>query len=175
MSMNEANDFLNEYGGPMLPIVAFEQIGNIIVGKIVGTARVRTQTQDGGVESKVLAIPLEVVDGSSIPCGKAGDRRPAQRGEQVALWVKAGGMASALQDALNKVHAPGLSVGGTLAMKYTGDGARSPGKSPPKQYLAQYLPPVASVGLDDLLPAGGPTAGNAGDVASPPVTQEELF
>lgn len=168
--MNEATEFLSEYGGPMLPIVAFEQIGNTVRGKILTTPRVKTQTMDN-VEQKVLAISLEVIDGTNIPCGKAGERRPAQVGEHVALWIKAGGMASALGDAVNRTGGGDIAVGGTLAMRYTGDGQRSGSKSPPKQYQAAYTPPVQSVGLDDLLGPTGPTGPSGGTV----VTTEELF
>ena len=69
------------------------------------------------------------------------------------LFVK-GQMQKAVREALKAAGVKSLEIGGTLAVKYTGDGAPSkPGFNGPKLYAAQYKAAPVSAGLsaDELL------------------------
>lgn len=148
---NNADQWLRDNGANTYPACAFEAIGATIVGRVIDTPRVVTTTMDGAQQESYV-IGVEVLDNTNINIGKAGERRPAAVGDEAAIWVKRGGMANALQAAVFNAGAQGVAVGGTIAIRYTGDGQRSPGKSPPKQYQCQYAPPVAQVSVADLFP-----------------------
>lgn len=67
------------------------------------------------------------------------------------LYVK-GAMLKAIQGAVRTAGAKTIEEGGTLAVKYTGDGTPSKkGLNPPKQYEAQYKAPTGGVDAGDLL------------------------
>lgn len=132
-------------GGSGNPGVAFDEIGAKVKGTIVGEPR-QVDTQYG----ERLVIELVATDGCTATAGE--NRAPIAAGDEVTLWVKPGAMARALKDALVKVNAPGLEDGAILALAYTADGERKPGKNPPKLYAAAYERPKAAVGIgDDLL------------------------
>lgn len=181
MSM-DANQWLHDNGTPTYPACAFESVGATIIGRVIDTPRVVTTTMDGA-EQQSYVIGVDVLDGTIINIGKAGERRPAAPGDEAAIWVKRGNMANELQAAVARAGAQGVAIGGTVAIQYIGDGTRSPGKSPPKQYRCQYAAPVVQVGLADLIP--GVSASPAPMVTTPsqpfnpqPVTPQpvpELF
>lgn len=138
MTMNDAMEFLNtSSGGGGYPSAKFANVGDSVKGVIVGTPRVVTtpNIQSGDPEKK-LVIEMCTDDG-----------------EMVALWVKAGWMATAVRDAVTKSGATGLLEGGTLVVKYSADGEqKKAGFNPPKIYEAAYKPPAPSgVNVDDLL------------------------
>lgn len=72
-----------------------------------------------------------------------------------------GNMLKALRDAFQKAKVK-PAIGGTLAVKYTGDGeAKRRGLNPPKLYAAQYAPPVGGM---DLLDEPAPAKPSASDL-----------
>lgn len=81
---------------------------------------------------------------------REGDNDDGQR----AIYAK-GNMQNAVRDAIKKAEATKIDVGGTLAVKYEKDGDKTnPAFDPPKEYVAQYKPPVestTSVSADELL------------------------
>lgn len=168
--MSNADRWLQENGGEVHPACAFEAIGQVIVGRVIDTPRIIETTMDGRTtENYVVAV--EVLTGTSIPAGKAGERRAAQVGEKVSIWIKPGNMAAALRTAVSRAGANGVAIGGTLAVKYAGDGERSPGKSPPKLYSAKYEAPAVSVPVPDDLASN--IQPNSAVPAAPP--SDELF
>lgn len=70
-----------------------------------------------------------------------------------AIYVK-GNMQAAVRDAIKAAGAAKIEVGGTLAVKYVGDGEPPKrGLNAPKEYKAKYDPPApgtAAVAADDL-------------------------
>ncbi|MGZ4610440.1 MAG: hypothetical protein ACXV2H_09310 [Actinomycetes bacterium] len=89
-----------------------------------------------------------------------------------SLYVK-GAMQAAVKDAIRKAGARGLEVGGTIAVKYTGDGvAKQRGMNPPKQFAAQYVAPTAKA-VDDFLAT--PEPASAAPAASKPVDTDPPF
>lgn len=62
-----------------------------------------------------------------------------------SLYVK-GNMLAALRKALGKNE---LQTGGTLAVKYTGDGEKKGNLNAPKLYACRYEAPVQSITLPD--------------------------
>lgn len=72
---------------------------------------------------------------------------------QRAIYVK-GNMQAAVRDAIKSAGAAKIEVGGTLAVRYSGDGEPPKrGLNAPKEYKAKYEPPTAqttAVDPDDL-------------------------
>jgi hypothetical protein len=70
-----------------------------------------------------------------------------------AIFVR-GNMQQAVRDAIKSAGVDKIQAGGTLAVKYTGDGTKTKAAyNAPKQYAAQYKPPVAqsdAIDADDL-------------------------
>lgn len=147
---NDSNDWLRQNSGSSYPAVAFETVGAVIAGKIIETPRV-VDSEFDGKSTQSLVVAVEATEGTTIRSGKADSRVDTAVGDKVSIWIKAGAMATAVQKALSAASATGLQEGGTLAVQYTGDGERKPGKNPPKLYAAQYKAPVASVSLAGLV------------------------
>lgn len=135
----------NNSGGSGNPGVAFDEIGAKVKGTIVGEPR-QVDTEYG----ERLVIELVAAEGCTATKGP--DRDPIAKGDETTLWVKPGAMARALKEALVEAGAPGLEEGATLALAYTADGEKKPGKNPPKLYKAAYERPKTAVAIgDDLL------------------------
>jgi hypothetical protein len=125
--------------------VYFGTIGNVIKGRITKTPQA-VNTQYG----ERLVVEIECTGGDCL-VGTEGSEGPAKIGETYAIWLKAGAMARAVRDAIAAAGASGLAEGGILAVQYTGDGEKRPGKNPAKLYAAQYQAPVAAVALGESL------------------------
>lgn len=161
---NPTDQWLRDNGGASYPAVSFEHIGAVIVGRVIDEPRIVETSMDGTAQTSYV-VGVEVLQGTIITIGKVGERRPAAVGDEASIWFKRGNMASELTSALTRAGAQGIAVGGTIAVKYIGDGPRSPGKNPPKQYQVQYVAPVVQIGLGDLIPGGGaqPNIGQGGN------------
>jgi hypothetical protein len=146
-------------GGSGNPAVAFEAIGATIVGRITDEPRV-VESEFEGKTSESLVIDLEVMPGTNIRAGKVDERDVVQPGATVSVWLKAGAMARAVMEACRKAGTEGLAEGGILALQYTANGERKPGKNPPKLYAAEYQKPTPVVAV------GGSLLGGASDQTS---------
>lgn len=136
----------NTGGGDGNPGVYFGTPGMKVIGKIADTPK-EVDTQYGAR----LVVELVAVDGSTALKGTEGVDGVIEAGDEVTLWVKPGLMAAAIRTAITAAGADGLSEGDTLAVQYTGDGEKKPGKNPPKIYAAQYQPAKAAVSVDSLI------------------------
>lgn len=135
----------NNSGGSGNPGVAFDDIGAKVKGTIAAEPR-QVDTQYG----ERLVIELIAADGCTATAGE--NRAPITAGDEITLWVKPGAMARAIKEAIDNADAKGLEEGATIAVQYTGDGEKKPGKNPPKLYKAAYERPKAAVPVgDDLL------------------------
>lgn len=157
MSAPTADQFL--MGGGVLS-AKFERIGDTVRGKITEEPEVRQQTDlntgdlkfwpDGRPQNQlVVTIQTDLREDGDDD----GKRR---------IYVKGKSMTESLRDAVRQAGAKGLEVGGTLAVKYVGDGEPTKkGFNPPKQYAAQYERPVAR-GQQDFFaqPQGGQQPGS---------------
>lgn len=124
---------------------AFPEVGTVVRGVILA-ADIRDQTEMGtgeiktyadGNPMKQLVITLQTALRDADDEDDDGTRRLYARGAMIA--------------AIRKVTPDGLRLGGTLAVKYTGNGvAAQKGWNPPKEYRAQYEPPA--VAFDDNVP-----------------------
>lgn len=143
---NNSTDWLNKNSNSSGSAgVYFGTPGNVIKGKILEQPKA-VETQYG----ERLVIEIECTGGDCL-VGTEGSEGVAQVGETYAIWVKGGAMARALREAIAAVGAAGLAEGGTVAIQYTGDGDKKPGKNPPKLYAAQYQAPVAAVAVGESL------------------------
>lgn len=136
MSIDNSVDALLSGGGTT---AKFPTIGTTIKGTVV-SATSQQQTDFATREPKFwtdgkpmmeLVITLETAERDPDDANDDGNRR---------LYVK-GKMLEALRAALAGRK---LEAGGTLAVKYTGDGEAKAGMNPPKVYKAEYQPPTAT-------------------------------
>lgn len=133
--MSEADEFLKANSGSKYPAFKFQNVGDTAAGTIIDEPKVveRPNLNDGKLE-KQLIINLQ-----------------PDNGEPGTLWVRAGLMAAAIQEAVNDVDAEGLQEGGRLAVQFSGT---RPSKfpQPAKEFRAQYQAPQPStVAVGDLL------------------------
>lgn len=156
-----AEQFLLGGGGKS---AKFETVGATVTGKIAASPQVRQQTDissgaaltwDNGDPKMQLVVQLQTTehlddeDDGMRNLYVKGSKDPASKSMHAAV-------AAAVQNA----GAKGLEVGGTLTVKYVGDGvSKTRGFNPPKQYEATYQAPDASEFL------GGVTAQQAAPVA----------
>jgi hypothetical protein len=143
MSMDWLND--NSGGGDDGPGLYFGKVGQKVIGVITATPRqVNTQYGDR------LVIALKVSEGSDALKGALGADGAVSTGEDVALWVKPGQMASALREALQTAGVKGLAEGDTLAVQFVEE--QNTGKpSPLKVYRAQYIAAKTAVAVDSIV------------------------
>jgi hypothetical protein len=142
--MTMSDWFSENSGGSGNPGVAFDAVGQKVVGTIISTPRPQ-ETQYGNR----LVVDITAVEGSTAVAGE--QHAPIVAGQDYTIWVKPGAMARAIKDALTAAGAPGLQEGGVLAVAYSADGERKPGKNPPKLYTAQYKAVVAAVAVTESL------------------------
>jgi hypothetical protein len=138
---SSADDFLS--GG--IPSAKFNDIGVMHQGVItafeVGQQRDINTGQPkfwpDGKPCEQMVITIQTKERDSAIDDDDGERR---------LYVnRPGGMYSALTAAI-KVSKSKFVVGGSLAIKYVGNGTPTKkGHNPPKQYIAKYTPPGAQI------------------------------
>lgn len=149
--MSDTQGFFKRNAGNFYPSVAFEQIGSTIVGTIIDEPRI-VMTEDKGKDVENLVVNLTATTGTSIRSGKKAERVDVQPGDEVSLWIKAGGLARAVDAAIKKAGVNGLAEGGTLAVQHTGNGQPTQsGYDPPKLYNAEYSAPRPTVGMGSLI------------------------
>lgn len=163
----DPNDWLMSGGAKS---AKFETIGTVVSGVIVSPPDVRQQTDfttgalkvwDDGKPMMQLVVTVDT--------GKPDPNDPEDDGLR-SFYIK-GAMQAAVKDAVRKAKAKGLQVGGTLAIKYTGDGVpKQRGLNPPKQFAAQYTPPADNFLVSD--PAG---SDDTWSKPAPPSVEEPPF
>ena len=140
--MNEWIDN-NSGGGDSNPGVAFDDIGAKIVG-VINTAPAIVDTQYGE------RMVMDLIADKASECTAGPDRNVVNAGDVVTLWIKPGAMTRAIKEALVNAGAGDPEVGGIIAVKYTGDGEKKPGRNAPKLYKATYQkPPTGTAGPDN--------------------------
>ena len=141
-----ANDLLTRSGAPS---AKFPVIGTTCKGTVLGAEKTQQTdidgnllTWDNGEPRWQVVITVQTDDRDPDIEGDTGERRIFAKGQ----------MLNAIKQALRDAKVTGLEVGGTIAVQYVADGERKPGKSAPKQYVAQYKPaPAVALGGGDLL------------------------
>lgn len=144
---NSVNDLLNGGG---IPSAKFPTVGTVVKGTIVSakTSQQRDmdtdelKTWNDGSPMMQIEIVLQTDERDPEVEDDDGQRK---------LWVK-GGMMTAVKAAIKKANSK-LEAGGTLAVKYSGNGEpKKKGYNPPKQYVAEYAPaPAVSDAVAGLL------------------------
>lgn len=138
MSTTEVNDFLASSSGSKHPGFAFTAIGDTCKGVI-------------SEEPRIIDVPVLGKQGETAKKMVIAVTNDA--GETMALWVKRGQMAQAIQEAITAAGAPGLEVGGKIAVRFAEE--RDTGKpSKLKVFVAQYQAPnpvPAATDMSDLL------------------------
>ena len=123
----EVEDFLNTGGASL----TFDEIDTQHTGQVIAAAVVDDQYNEP--DGKILRIDLDI------------------DGETRSLWVRSIGMRKAIRKACETHNLKAPRPGGTLTVKYTGDGTPSQkGFNAPKQYAATYKP-ADSVVAEDVL------------------------
>lgn len=142
-------------GGGGSPSASFKEVGTVVKGTVTA-AELSQQTEfgtgtpktwDDGKPMMQIVVTLQTDERDATIDDDEGERR---------LFVK-GAMLKSLRDAVKGAGVKTVEVGGTLAVKYTGDAAPSkPGLNGAKQYVVQYKVPEPAVdapglGADELL------------------------
>jgi hypothetical protein len=142
VSNQDPNSFLLGGGGKS---AKFENVGDVVEGTIAAPPELRQQTDiatgapktwDNGDPVQQLVVQLQTdaredVDDDGI------------RNLYVAGGFKRASLQKAIADAVKTAKAPGLAVGGHLAVKFTGEEPpQKKGFSPAKLYAAKYTPPT---------------------------------
>lgn len=167
-----AEQFLLGGGGKS---AKFETVGATVTGKIAASPQVRQQTDissgaaltwDNGDPKMQLVVQLQTTehlddeDDGMRNLYVKGSKDPASKSMHAAV-------AAAVQNA----GAKGLEVGGTLTVKYVGDGvSKTRGFNPPKQYEATYRAPDASEFLGGATAQQAPAAEPVAPAAPPAST-----
>lgn len=150
----------------------FPTIGTRVTGRISSPPVIRQQTDpadgrpktwDNGDPMMQLVVNLTTTERDpSIP-NDDGVR---------AVYIK-GQLQQAVREAVRRSGAPGLEVGGTLTVTYTGDGERKKAAfNAPKEYSAQYVPATteaANTFLGTQAAAPQAAAAPAAQPVTPPV------
>lgn len=161
-----AEQFLLGGGGKS---AKFETVGATVTGSIAAPPQVRQQTDistgagltwDNGDPKMQLVVQLQT-----------NERADADDDGMRNLYVKGSkdpsskSLHSAVAGAVQASGAKGLEVGGTLTVRYVGDGvSKTRGFNPPKQYEATYKAPDAS---EFLGTEQGQVNTGTGEISSP--------
>lgn len=141
--MDDVNDYLL---GSSAPTAKFDVVGKVVRGTVV-KAEVQNDTDfktrkpktyDDGSPIKMVVVTLKTDERDESIEDDDGLRRVFVRGANMMRALRAG------------MKRNPLIPGGTLAIKYTGDGEPpAAGLSAPKEYAVRYEPPVTE---EDALP-----------------------
>lgn len=147
MTVTDPNDFLLASG---VPSFKFEKIGDTFRGEIISldmqqqrdfTSQAPLTWDDGRPRMQLRIV--------GVTDQRDGDDDNGHR----AIYVR-GNMQAAVRDAIKAAGAAKIEVGGTLAVRYSGDGEPpKKGLNAPKEYKAKYEPPTAqttAVDPDDI-------------------------
>lgn len=154
------NDFLTGGGGKS---VFFKEIGDSIKGTVISAEAAQQTDMDGTPKSwddgnPMMQVIVTLQTDLSEDDDDDGKRKLYVKGSKKP---ESQSLAAAVAGALTKVKAK-LEVGGTLAVKYIGDGvAKTRGFNAPKLYTAAYKAPDLDTGglLDEPAPvAAAPAA-----------------
>ncbi|MFH9816177.1 hypothetical protein [Streptomyces sp. NPDC017230] len=173
----DANSFL--MGGGGAPTAKFPTPGTVIGGRITEPPQLEQQRDIKSGEKKFWADGDPMMQ--LVVTVRTDERDPAIEDDdgKRRLFIK-GQMKNAVSDAVREANGKGLEVGATLHVRYSHDGqARERGMSPPKQYVAKYVPaattelgiapaPAAPPAPAAAAPAGDPWGTSAPPAAVPP-------
>jgi hypothetical protein len=151
--MTEAQDFLMSGGGAKA--AKFPTPGTVVTGPIVREPEVAQQTEFG------TGKPLFWDDGKPrnqlVVQIQTGQRDDDEDDGVRAIYIKGKSLTGAVREAVKAAGAPGLEVGGVLAITYTGDGKAERGM-PPKLYSATYRRATAQAANQFLAAEAAPPA-----------------
>jgi hypothetical protein len=155
----DIDDFL--FGGGGSPAAKFPAPGATVKGTVIRATVQQARDLDNkpkfwddGNPVKQLVVWLQTEERNPEIEDDDGIRRIFAGG---SVKAESKSMRAAIMEALRKAGSGGrparLEPGGTLAVRYVGDGPRNPQRpalNPPKQYVAQYEPPKPGVSADDI-------------------------
>lgn len=165
---NDPNSFLLGGGGKS---AKFETPGDTVTGVVCAPPELRQQTDmktgapktwDNGDPVMQLVVKLQTDE-------REDTEDDGVRNLYVAGGFKRASLQKAVADAIRTAKAKGLEVGGTLAVKFTGEEPpQTKGFSPAKLYAAKYTPPTDAF-LDEPKQSVGASAGaSSWDTGSEP-------
>ena len=143
MSLDAANDLLNNVGGP--PGFKFEAV-NDICRMIVTGADTRQQTDFATRKPKFYDDGNPMMQ--LVITGDETDAEGNRTGEETRLYAK-GQMLKVIKEAIVTAGGSGLEIGGKLAVKLTGFEDTGKG-NPMKVFVAKWDRPTQTVALDEF-------------------------
>ncbi len=157
--MSDGNEFLMSGGVPSVP---FEHVGTTITMRITSPPQKRAVTDPATGEVKTFqnGDPIYQVT-VGVATGLRDPSNPDDNGDRT-LFVK-NKMLGAIREAVKRVGATGLEVGGTLTVSFIGEEPpKQRGLNPTKHYSAQYQPPPPGAAGNEALMGNGSAAAPAG-------------
>jgi len=140
---DEVNAFLAGTTGA--PTLSFLTLGVTYEGRIIGAEKQQQRDIKTG-------LPKTWPDGNPIMqvviTLQTDMRDPNVEDDngQRRLFVGSYGMKQAFQKALKEANVDGIAAGGTLKIRFSGEGeASGPGMNPPKEFMVRYTAPVVSM------------------------------
>lgn len=146
MTADSLEGFLNATGSPA---AKFPTIGTLVKGTVTAAeltqqtdpADGKPKTWDNGEPRMQIVVTLATDERDATIDDDDGTRR---------LFVK-GQMLKTVREAVKAAGVKTIEAGGTLAVKYTGDGEKTnPAYTAPKLYVAQYKAPAPAVDAPGL-------------------------
>lgn len=154
---SDAHDFL--MGGA--PTANFLTVGTVHQGRIRSYEKTQQRDMDSGLpKTWDNGEPMwQIV--FTIETDERDPSKPHDDGVR-RIFAKAN-MLNAIRDAIRKSGHDGNLVGGTLAVKYSGDDTpKKKGFNPPKLYEARFTPPTETQSFNDMAQAAaGPAQSTA--------------
>ena len=162
MTNQDPNAFLLGGGGRS---ATFKNIGDVVEGTIAAPPTLRQQTDidsgkpktwDNGDPVMQLVVQLQTNE-------REDPDDDGLRNLYVSGGFKRASLQKAVADAVRNAKAKSLEVGGTLAVRFTGEEpSATKGFNPAKLYAAKYEPPT-NAAADDFLGTSSPAAAPASD------------
>ena len=159
---NDPTSFLLGGGGKS---AKFENVGDTVTGTIAAPPELRQQTDiktgapkfwDNGDPQMQLVVKLQTAEREDV-------EDDGIRNLYVSGGFKRASLQKAVADAVRSAGAKGLEVGGTLAVKFTGEEPpQTKGFNPAKLYAAKYTPPTDSFLEEPKQPAVAAAASSGG-------------
>lgn len=145
-----ANDVVDFLLGAAGAPAKFPEVGTVVKGKVLHHEKRQSKDMDGNLKTWDDGNPVWEV----VVTLQTEDRDPSiDDDDGVRRVFVRGQMLKAVRDALTKAQWRESLEGGTLGVKYVGDGeAARKGFSPPKIYRAVFEPPAPADDFDEGAP-----------------------
>lgn len=146
--MSNLMDFLNTQTTSSSPSVSFPNVGDTVLGTITDAAIRKSENFNTKEMEDKMVITVRTEVDTKVSDGDGG--YTTVNGEEVAVWVKVGAMATALKKAVQAAGASTIEEGARIQVTYTGLGEKGKKGFAPKLYSVEYERPAGGVSVASL-------------------------